>query len=241
MQPDLASMWMLPNVWQACMYASWELLPLLKADDDRPLSEHTFRWAALGTRRHLRTALTHVVLSLYPLKCLCWLGRESNTNSLEPGHNSHQSFTWGFCVTVWPVCGRVSRTEKKGPWVNRLKYNFFTSYSLGLTDATFVHLGSSSQRKGDRVVTYGQRPASLQPDSSSVREVSRERVLTIAKLLTLLVSKTPKSWEVVPILHLCWRFSSRQGSRIWNPVLIEIYWGTKGHRGFTESENVIEH
>lgn len=59
---------MLPNVWQAV--ASWELLPLLKANDDRPLSEHTFRWASLGTRRHLRTALTHVVLSLYPLKCL---------------------------------------------------------------------------------------------------------------------------------------------------------------------------
>ena len=59
---------MLPNVWQAV--ASWELLPLLKANDDRPLSEHVFRWVSLGTRRHLRTALTHIVLNLYPLKCL---------------------------------------------------------------------------------------------------------------------------------------------------------------------------
>lgn len=59
---------MLLNVWQAV--ASWELLPLLMANDDRPLSEHVFRWVSLGTRRHLRTALTHIVLSLCPLKCL---------------------------------------------------------------------------------------------------------------------------------------------------------------------------
>lgn len=56
---------MLPNVWQAV--ASWELLPLLKANDDRPLNEHVFRWVSLGTRRHLRTALTHIVLSFFLL------------------------------------------------------------------------------------------------------------------------------------------------------------------------------
>lgn len=58
---------------------------------------------------------------------VCWLERKSNTNRFGPVHHSHQPFTWGCCVMVWPVCGRVSRTEKKGPWVKRVKYNFLPS------------------------------------------------------------------------------------------------------------------